>query len=222
MKWFQSSEHCSFMTPPQAHSWCGNWPLILFKKCIGGSSKKLRIALSCHPTVPPFWACSQKKWKQRTEYTVTRPCSQQYPNSQKWKSVPIYGCCSVAQSCPALRDPMNWSTPGFPVLHYLREFAQTHVHLVGDTIQISHPLWSASPPALSLSQHQGLYHWVGSLYWVAKVLELQLHISPSNEYSGLISLRIDWLNSLQSKGLSGVCSNTEAQKHQFFSVQLSL
>ena len=67
---------------------------------------------------------------------------------------------------------MNWGTPGFPVLHYFPEFVQTHVCWVGDTIQPSH-LLPASPPALSLSQHQGLFQWVGSLNQVAKVLELQ-------------------------------------------------
>ena len=65
--------------------------------------------------------------------------------------------------------------PGFPVLYPLLELAQTHVHLVGDAIQPSHPLLSPSPPAFNLSQHQGLFHSVGFLHQVAKVLELQLH-----------------------------------------------
>ena len=64
---------------------------------------------------------------------------------------------SVTQSCPTLCDPMDCSTPGFPVLHYLPEFTQTHVRRVGNTIQPSHPLSSPSPPALNLSQHQGLF-----------------------------------------------------------------
>ena len=64
--------------------------------------------------------------------------------------------CLVAQSCPTLRDPMDCSTPGFPVLHCLQEPAQTHVHLVSDAIQPSHSLPSPSP-ALNLSQHQGLF-----------------------------------------------------------------
>ena len=63
---------------------------------------------------------------------------------------------SVAQSCLTLCDPMNRSTPGLHVYHQLPEFTQTHVHLVGDAIQPSHPLSSPSPPALNLSQHQGL------------------------------------------------------------------
>ena len=63
-------------------------------------------------------------------------------------------------------------TPGSPVLHYLLEFAQIHVHWVSDAIQPSLPLSSPSPPALNLSQHQGLFQWVDSLHQVAKVLDL--------------------------------------------------
>ena len=73
-----------------------------------------------------------------------------------------------------LCNPIDCSTPGFPVLHYLPEFAQTHVCWVSDVIQSSHPLSSPSPPALNLSQHQGLLQCVGSSHHVAKALELQL------------------------------------------------
>ena len=66
-------------------------------------------------------------------------------------------CCSVTKSCLTLCDPMNCSIPGLPVLHYLPEFAQTHVHWVSDAIQLSHPLSPPSSFALSLSQHQGLF-----------------------------------------------------------------
>ena len=69
---------------------------------------------------------------------------------------------------------MDCSMPGFPVLHYLLEFAQTHVYWVNDATQPSHPLSPPSPPAFNLSQHQGLFQWVSSLNKVAKVLELQL------------------------------------------------
>ena len=68
---------------------------------------------------------------------------------------------------------MNCSTPGFSVLHYLPEFAQTHVHWVSDAIQPSHPLSASSPLAFSLSQHQGIFQWVSSLHQVDKVLKLQ-------------------------------------------------
>ena len=103
---------------------------------------------------------------------------------------------SVAQLCPTLRNPMNHSTPGLPVHHQFPEFTQTHVHWVSDAIQPFHPLSSPSPPALNLSQHQGLFQWVGSSHQVAKVLDFSFSISPSNEYSGLISFRMDWLDLL--------------------------
>ena len=83
-------------------------------------------------------------------------------------------CCSVPQSCLTLCNSVNCSTPGFPVIHHLREIAQTHFHWVGEAIQPSHPLLSPSPPAFNLSQHQGLSQWVCSSHQVAKVLELQL------------------------------------------------
>ena len=129
-------------------------------------------------------------------------------------------CCSVAQLCLTLCYPMNCSMPGFPVLHHLPELAQTPVHWVGDAIQPSHPLSSPSPPAFSLSQNQGLFQWVSSSYQVAKVLSFSFSVSPSNEYSGLTSFRIDGWISLQSKRLSRVFSNTTVQKHQFFGAQL--
>ena len=80
---------------------------------------------------------------------------------------------SVAQSCPALCDPMDCNTPGFPVHLQLPELAQTHVHRVGDAIQSSHPMLSPSP-AFNLSQHQGLSQGVSSSHQVGKVLEFQL------------------------------------------------
>ena len=69
----------------------------------------------------------------------------------------FFCCCLVSQSCLTLCDPTNCSTPVFPALHHLPELAQTHVHQVGEAIQPSHPLSSPSPPALNLSQHQGLF-----------------------------------------------------------------
>ena len=86
----------------------------------------------------------------------------------------VYDFSSVAQSCPALCDPTDCSTPGFPVHHQIPEFTQTHVHGVSDAIQPSHPLSSPSPPAFNLSQHQGFFQWVSSSHQVAKVLEFQL------------------------------------------------
>ena len=82
-------------------------------------------------------------------------------------------CCCFANLCPTLCEPMDCSIPGFPVLHYLLEFAPTHVQWVSDTIQPSHPLLSPSPPAFNLFQHQSVFQWVSSSHQVAKVLELQ-------------------------------------------------
>ena len=95
-----------------------------------------------------------------------------------------------------LCDPMDCSTPGFPVHHQLSELAQTHGHWVGDAIQPSHPLSSPSPPAFSLSQHQGLFNWVSFSHQMAKILDLQLQhqFFQLFEYSGLISFRIDWFD----------------------------
>ena len=80
----------------------------------------------------------------------------------------------VSQSCLTLCNPMNCSIPGLLLHYHLPESTQTHVHWVGDVIQPSHPLSSPSPPALNLSQHQGLFKWVSSLHQVAKVLDFQL------------------------------------------------
>ena len=106
-------------------------------------------------------------------------------------------CCSVAaQSCLILCDPMNYSMPGFPVLHHLPELAQTHVHWVRDAIQPSHLLLSPSPPTFNLSQHQGLFQWVISLPQMAKYCSFSFSISPSDDYSWLICFRIDWFDLL--------------------------
>ena len=101
----------------------------------------------------------------------------------------ILFCCLVTKSSETLCDPMDCSTPGLLIFHYLPEFAQTHVHWVGDTIQPSHPLLSPSLPAISLSRHQGLFQWVGSSHQVEK--NRSFSISSSNGYSGSISFRMD-------------------------------
>ena len=123
---------------------------------------------------------------------------------------PIYGAfvstsrrkvriSSVAQLCPTVCNPMDCSTPGFPVHHKLLELAQIHVHQVGDAIQPSHPLSSPSP-TFNHSQHQGLSNelvlrirWQS--YW-----SFSFSISPSNEHPGLISFRMDWLDLLAVQG----------------------
>ena len=80
---------------------------------------------------------------------------------------------SFTQLWPTLSKPMKSCTPAFPVHHQLLELAQIHVHRVSDAIQPSHPLSPSSPFAFTLSWHQGLFQWVSSSHWVAKVLELQ-------------------------------------------------
>ena len=102
----------------------------------------------------------------------------------------------ITLSCLTLCDSIDCSMPGFPLHHQLQEIAQTHVHQVSDAIQPSHPLSSPSPPAFNFSQHQGLLQRVSSSQQVAKLLELQFSISPSNECFGLISFRIDQLDLL--------------------------
>ena len=86
--------------------------------------------------------------------------------------------------------------PGFPVHFQLPELAQIHVHQVGDAIQLSHPLLSPSPPTLDLLQHQGLFQLVSSSHQVDKYCCFSFSISPSNEHSGLIPFRIEWLDLL--------------------------
>ena len=134
-----------------------------------------------------------------------------------------YCCCLVTKSCPAVFDPMSHNMPGFPVLHYLLEFAQTRVHWLGDAIQPSHPLSPPSPSALSRPQHQGLF----LMSWLftsggrsigasasASVLPMTIQCWFPLWLSGLISLL--------SKGLLRVCSGTTVWKHQFFGAQPSL
>ena len=128
---------------------------------------------------------------------------------------------SVAQSCPILCDPMDCSTPGIPVHHQLPEFTQIHVHWVSDAIQPSHPLLSPSPPTFNLSQRQGFSNESALQIRWPKHWSFSFNISPSNEHSGLISFRMDWLDLLQSKGLSRVFSNITIQQHQFFGAQPS-
>ena len=100
----------------------------------------------------------------------------------------------VPQSCPTLCDPMECSTPGFPVHHQLLELA--HTYWVSNAIQPSHPLSFPSLPAFNFSQHQGIFQWVSYSHQWPKDWSLSFSISPSNEYLGLISFRIDWFDLL--------------------------
>ena len=110
--------------------------------------------------------------------------------------------------------------PGSSVLHYLLEFAQTHVHesvMLSNHLILCHPFLPLPSifPNIRVFSNKSALHIRWPKYW-------SFNISPSNEYSGLISYRIDWFDSLQSRGLSRVLSNTTVKKHQFFSAQLSL
>ena len=112
-----------------------------------------------------------------------------------------------------------------PCSHHLPELTHTNVHRVSNAIRQFHVLLSPSP-AFNLSQHQGLFKWVSSSHQVAQVFEFQLQHQSFHIHSGLISFRMDWLDLLAVHGtlksLKTLFSNTTVQKHQFFSIQLSL
>ena len=128
----------------------------------------------------------------------------------------------VAQSCPILCDPMDCSTPGFPVHHQLPEFTQTHVHQICDVIQPSHPLSSPSPPSIRVFSNESTLHMRWPEYW-----SFSFSIIPSKEISGLISFRRDWLDLLAVQGtlkslLQHHSSKTSIlRRSAFFTVQLS-
>ena len=134
---------------------------------------------------------------------------------------------SVTQSCPTLCNPKNCSTPGLPVHHQLLESTQTHIYPLSDAIQPSHPLSSPSPPALSLPSimvfsNESALHIRWPKYW-----GFSFNISPSNEHSGLVSFRMDWLDLLAVQGtlkslLQHHSSKASILWHSvFFIVQLS-
>ena len=103
-------------------------------------------------------------------------------------------CLFVTKPCLIFCDPMDCSMPRFPDLHCLLEFLQTHVHWDGDAIQPSHPLLPPSLPALNLSQHQSLSKVSALRIRWLKYWSFSFSVSPSNEYSGLNSFRIDWFD----------------------------
>ena len=139
-----------------------SWEMLGWKKHKLESKLPRETAITSDMQItPPLWQKVEKnyrasgwKWKRRVE---------------KLASV-----SSVAQSCPTHCSPMNHSTLGLPIHHQLPKSTQTHVHGVGDAIKPSYPLSSPFPPALNLSQHQGLFQWVNSSHQVAKVLEFHL------------------------------------------------
>ena len=105
---------------------------------------------------------------------------------------------SVSQSCLTLCDPIYCSTTGFRIRHQLSELTQTHVHRAGDAIQPSHPLSSPSPPAsIRVFSNESVFRISWPKYW-----SFSFSISPSNEYSRLISFSIDWFGLLAVQGFS--------------------
>ena len=114
-----------------------------------------------------------------------------YSNHQQMGDNTLWFSLVTQSRCPTLCDPMDCNTPGFPVHHQLLELTQTHVLWVGDAIQPSHPLLSSSPPAFSIRvfSNESVFHIRWPKYW-----SFRFSISPSNEYSGLISFRMDWLD----------------------------
>ena len=128
---------------------------------------------------------------------------------------------SVTQPGLTLCKPIDCRTWGLPVHHQLLKFIQTHDHWVGDAIQPSHPLFPrlllpSVFPGIRVFSNESALHIKWPKYW-----SFSFNISPSNEYSGLISFRMDWLDLLAVQGSPRVFSNTTVQKHQFFSAQLS-
>ena len=132
---------------------------------------------------------------------------------------------SVHFSCSVVSDslrPHDCSTPGLPVHHQLPESTQTHVHWIGDAIQPSHPLSSSSSPTFNLSQHQGLSNEsVLCIRWT-KYWSFSFDISPSNEHSGLITFRMDWLELLSDQETLKSLLQHHSSKASIFSTQLSL
>ena len=130
-------------------------------------------------------------------------------------------CCSVTKSCLTFCSALDCNTPGFSVLHYLPELAQTHARWVGDAIQPSHPLSSPSPPAsIFLSIRSFLMSWLFTSDGQSIRTSASASVLPMNIQDwfplGLTGLI------LQSKVLSRVFSNTTVQKHQFFGIQVLL
>ena len=109
-------------------------------------------------------------------------------------------CCSVAQLCPTFCNLMDCSTPDLSVHHQHPELPQTYVCRTGDALQPSYPLLSPSPPAFSLPQHQGVFQGVSCSHKQPKYWSFSFSITPFNEYSRLISFRMDWLDVLAVQG----------------------
>ena len=156
---------------------------------------KLRLSTlgSCSFWLPQFFLSCWKMCKNMSVAGWIEPLK----HVLHWDTVQL---SSVAQSCPTLCDPMNHSIPGLPVHHHLQDFTQTHVHRVPDAIQPSHPLsplllLPPIPPSIRVFSNESTLHMRWPKYW-----SFSFSINPSNEYSGLISFRMDWLDLLAVQG----------------------
>ena len=142
------------------------------------------------------WTGRELIWRENEETGSELWMSRIWGSNSNWYTFLVtMFVCSVAQLCLTLCKPMESSTPGFPVLHYLLEFAQMHVHWVSDAIQPSRPLSSPSPPAFNFP---GIRIFSSeSALWIRwpKYWSFSFRISPFNEYSG-----IDWLDLLVVQG----------------------
>ena len=150
------------------------------------------------PHIFPWMWCLNIFGKRLIEIIFLIPTmygDQKFTRLSRWDHSSVQFSRSVVSDC----DPMDYSMPGFPVHHQLPELAQTHVHWISDAIQPSHPLSPPFPPALSLSQHQGLFQWVSHIEW-PKYWSFSFNISSSNKCSGLISFRIGWFDLLPVQG----------------------
>ena len=187
------------------------------------------------------WKQGNRKetWPQRSLVNTSLARSSQLTSSVvkfSWEHVPLIRCVkkgnsplwysspklitSVAKWCPMLCDPMNCSTPGFPVLHYHPEFAQIHVHWVGDAIQPSHPLSPQFPSCPQSFPASGSFP-MRQLVTSGGQSSFSFSISPSMNTKGWVPL--DWLiwSLCCPRDLPTVLCSTMFQKHQFFGTQLS-
>ena len=166
--------------------------------------------LAIWPLIP--WPFLNPAWTSGSSWFM-------YCWSLAWKILSISLLASVQLLSHVWLFETPWTTAHQASLsiNQLPEFTQTHVYWVSDAIQPSHLLSSPFPPALRVFSNESVLCIRWPKYW-----SFSFNISPSNEHSGLISFRMDWLDPLQSKGLSSVFSNNTVQKHQFFGAQLSL
>ena len=145
-----------------------------------------------------WWQITSRGCFRDIEGLPVKVTSELRPEKREVRGIVVaQNCCSVTKSCLTLRPH---GLQHARLLYHLTEFAQTLLHCVSDDMQPSHPLSRPSPPSLNLSQNQGLFQWVNSSHQVVKYWSFRFSISPSYEYSGLISFRMDWFYLLAVQG----------------------